>query len=190
MIRRKLHAASILLLVIAVSIFIMIIPTFFTKGISRVALKKEVNLPLVLNDDKDIKLIFFGYSGCRDICTPRLGSIGTFYKTLDKEIQKRVGVEFLDISVPYDKTLPSRFAQFFNSDFKGIYLSQTILRDYTKIFDVFFSPSLLDETEYDHTANLYLMKRTSGKKELRYIYSAYPYDYQQISQDIKELINE
>ncbi len=190
MIRRKIHAVSILLLVIAVSILIMIIPTFFTKGISRVALSKEVRLPLILNDHKDIKLIFFGYSGCRDICTPRLYSIDEFYKALDKETKKRVGVEFLDISAPHDQTLPSRFAQFFNPNFKGIYLSKNILREYTKVFNVFFSQSLLDETEYDHTANLYLMKRTSGKKELRYIYSAYPYDYKQINLDIKELINE
>lgn len=190
MIRRKLHALSLLLLVIAVSILIMIVPTFFTKGISRVALNKEFNLPLVLNDHKDVKLVFFGYSGCRDICTPRLYSIDEFYKTLDKETKKRVGVEFLDISVPYDKTLPSRFARFFNSNFKGIYLSQNTLRAYTKEFNVFFSPSLMDETEYDHTSNLYLVKRTPGKKELRYIYSAYPYDYKQISLDIKELINE
>ena len=190
MIRKKVHAGLILLLVITVSILVMIIPTFFTKGVSRVSLHKEVNLPLILNDEKDIQLIFFGYSGCRDICTPRLYSIDEFYKTLDKETKKRVGVEFLDISVPYDETLPLRFAQFFNPDFKGIYLPGNILREYTKEFNVFFSPSLRDEREYDHTANLYLVKRTPGKKELRYIYSAYPYDYKQISLDIKELINE
>ncbi len=190
MILKKVHAVFILFLVVFVSILIMIIPTFFTKGISRVTLHKEINLPLVMNDENDIKLLFFGYSGCRDICTPRLYSIDEFYKTLDRETKKRVGVEFLDISIPVDKTLPLRFAQFFNPDFKGIYLSQTTLRDYTKPFDVFFSQSLMDEAEYDHTANLYLMKKTPGKKELRYIYSAYPYDYKQISQDIKELINE
>ena len=190
MILKKIHAAFIFFLIISVLILIMIIPTFFTKGISRVSLNKEVNLPLLMNDEKDIKLLFFGYSGCRDICTPRLYSIDEFYKTLDTETRKRVGVEFLDISIPLDKTLPLRFAQFFNPDFKGIYLPQTRLRDYTKAFDVFFSQSLIDETEYDHTANLYLMKKTPGKKELRYVYSAYPYDYQQISQDIKDLINE
>ncbi len=190
MTRRKLHALFLLLMVIAVSILIMIIPTFFTKGISRFTLNREVNLPLVLNDEKDIKLIFFGYAGCRDICTPRLYSIDKFYKTLDKNTIKRVGVEFFDISAPYDETLPARFAEFFNPNFKGIYLTKDILRDYTKAFDVFFSQSLMDTLEYDHTANLYIAKRTADKKELRYIYSAYPYDFRQISLDIEELINE
>ena len=81
--KTKLQSASMLILVVVVSILIMIIPTFFTKGISRVSLNKEVNLPLILDDEKDIKLLFFGYSGCTDICTPRLYSIDKFYKNMD-----------------------------------------------------------------------------------------------------------
>lgn len=188
--RQKLHATSILLLVVLVSVAIMTVPTFFTKAISRVSLNKEIELPLVLNDKKDVKLIFFGYSGCTDICTPRLESIAEFFKTLDDDTKKRFGVEFIDISIPYDKELPNRFAHFFNDNFKGIYLNKEILRDYTKEFNVFFSPSLSDESEYDHTTNIYLIKRSENKKEIRYIYNSYPYDFKQIRLDIEELINE
>ena len=102
----------------------MIIPTLFTDGISRVSINKEFDLPLILNDEKDIKIIFFGYSGCTDICTPRLYAINELYKTLDTKTKKRVGVEFVDISAPYDETMPSKFAKFFNSEFKGIYLKK------------------------------------------------------------------
>ena len=168
----------------------MIIPTFFTNGISRVAIHKEVNLPLILNDDKDVALVFFGYSGCSDICTPRLYSINEIYNSLHVDVKKRVDVEFLDVSVPVDNTLPVRFAAFFNPDFKGIFLNSKILREYTRAFDVYFSQSLSDTTEYDHTSNLYLLKKTDIKKELRYIYSSYPYDIDQINLDIKELLNE
>lgn len=188
--KTKLQSASMILLVLIVSILIMIMPTFFTKGISRVELNREVNLPLILNDDKEVKILFFGYSGCTDICTPRLYSIDKFYNRLDADIKKKVGVEFLDISIPRDKELPARFAEFFNPDFKGIYLSRKTLRDYTKVFDVFFSPSLIDETEYVHTSNIYLVKKDKNKKELRYIYNSYPYDFKQISLDIRGLLNE
>ena len=186
----KLQSTSMIILVIVVSILIMIIPTFSTKGISRVILKKEVNLPLILNDDKDVKLLFFGYSGCSDICTPRLQSLNKFYEALDPEMKKEIGVEFLDISIPRDTELPSRFAKFFNPDFKGIYLDNTILREYTKLFDVYFSKSLMDSTEYDHTANIYIVKRSQNKKELRYVYSSYPYNFKQIDSDIRGLLNE
>ena len=188
--KTKLQSASMIILVVVVSILIMIIPTFFTKGISRVVLKKEVNLPLILDDDKDVKLLFFGYSGCSDICTPRLQSLNSFFEALDADIKQKVGVEFLDISVPSDNQLPSRFAQFFNPNFKGIYLQNNVLREYTKLFDVFFSQSLMDKTEYDHTANIYIVKKSQNKKELRYIYNSYPYDFKQINSDIRGLLNE
>ncbi|WP_139064122.1 SCO family protein [Sulfurimonas gotlandica] len=188
--RKKIYAAVMILLVITVSILIMIVPTFFTKGFSRTSLQKEFKLPLVLNDDKDIKLLFFGYSGCADICTPRMQDISTLYKSLNSETTKRVGLEFLDISTPDDETLPNRFANFFNEDFKGIYLDKNTLRDYTKVFSVYFSKSLMDKTEYDHTANLYLIKRSKNKKEIRYIYNSYPYNLHQIKLDIEELLHE
>jgi protein SCO1/2 len=108
--QKKISATIIILVVIIVSILIMIIPTFFTKDFSRTSLNKEFELPLILNDDKDIKLLFFGYSGCADICTPRMQDISTLYKSLDKKTKERVGIEFLDISVPDDETLPNRFA--------------------------------------------------------------------------------
>jgi len=188
--KKELYTTLIIFSVIIVSVLIMIVPTFFTKGVSRVSLKQEIDLPLILNDEKEVKLLFFGYSGCTDICTPRLYAISDLYNNLNENIKKRVGLEFLDISSPYDKTLPLRFAQFFNQEFKGIYLSPNVLREYTKIFNVYFSKSLLNDMEYDHTANLYLVKKTKGKKELRYIYNSYPYDIKQIIIDIKELLNE
>ncbi|MEA3371817.1 MAG: SCO family protein [Campylobacterota bacterium] len=188
--KKRLHSTSLLILVVIVSVLIMIIPTFFTKGISRTSLNKEFNLPLILNDEKDVKLVLFGYSGCSDICTPRLYSLNELFETLDKNTSSQVGIEFLDISTPHDSSLPSRFAAFFNPDFKGIYLPQTQLRDYTKAFDIYFAQSFMDKTQYDHSANIYLVKKTKNKKELRYIYSAYPYDFKQIRLDIEELLNE
>ncbi|MEN8303216.1 MAG: SCO family protein [Campylobacterota bacterium] len=188
--KTKLLSASMIILVVVISILIMIVPTFFTKGISRVALKKEVDLPLILNDDKDVKLLFFGYSGCTDICTPRLQSLNTFFETLDEDIKQKVGVEFLDISVPSDSELPSRFAEFFNPNFKGIYLESNLIREYTKLFDVYFAQSLMETTEYDHTVNIYIVKKSQNTKELRYVYNSYPYDFKQINSDIRGLLNE
>ena len=187
---KKLLPAFIILFVILISISIMILPTLFTKGVSRVELNKELTLPLILNDTQDIELIFFGYAGCIDICTPRLETLSLFYKELPKSLQKRVNVLFLDISQPLDHTLSQRFSESFHKEFKGIYLKEAILRDYTKAFGVYFSPSLSDSTEFDHTSNLYIVKRTDSKKVLRFVYSAYPYDYEQIRTDIKELIND
>jgi protein SCO1/2 len=197
---KKLYLGFMLSLVILVSILTMIIPTLFTKNISRITLNKEIDLPLVLDDEKEVKLVFFGYSGCTDVCTPRLNELSEFYTSLDEKMKKKVGVEFFDISTPYDTTLPQRFAKFFNKDFNGIYLNKTILREYTKAFNVFFAPSLTDKTEFEHTANLYLVQKNTDEssiagnyknnKTIKYIYNSYPYDFKQIKSDIEELTNE
>ncbi|MFK5937929.1 MAG: SCO family protein [Sulfurimonas sp.] len=187
---KKTSAILLIFLVLIVSISIMIVPTFFTKGISRITLHQELDLPLILNDNKDIEIIFFGYAGCVDICTPRLQALSDFYNKLNKKIKQRVGLVFLDISSPINKNLPSEFAKSFNDNFRGIYLNSSILRNYTKAFSVYFSKSLMNKTEYDHTTNLYIVKRDKRKKEVRYIYTAYPYDFKQINLDIKALLNE
>lgn len=188
--RKKAYPIFMLILTIVTSLFIMIAPTLFTKDISRVTLNKKIDLPLILDDEKEIKLIFFGYSGCADICTPRLYGINEIYKSLDTDIKKKVGVEFVDISTPYDSTLPERFASFFNKEFKGIYLDTKVLRNYTKEFGVYFSPGLIDKTGFNHTSNLYLAKKSNNNKVIKYVYTSYPYDFKQIKSDIKELLHE
>lgn len=187
---KRVYIFSIFAGVIFFSGFVVILPTFTTNNISKIALDKEIDLPLILNDEKEIKFIFFGYSGCRDICTPRLHSLQIFYNTLDTNLKNKIGVEFIDISTPQDTTLPDRFATFFHEDFKGIYLDADIRREYTKAFNVYFAPSINDKTEFDHTAALYMVQKKSDKKIIKFVYNAYPYDFKQIQIDIKELLNE
>jgi protein SCO1/2 len=97
---------------------------------------------------------------------------------------------FKDISSPEDIRLPQRFAKFFHKDFKGVYLDKATLRDYTKEFSVFFAPSLMEDFEYEHTTNLYLVKKGLGSKKIKYVYNAFPYDFEQIELDIEELASE
>jgi protein SCO1/2 len=178
------------LFVILSSIAVMLAPTVFTKGVSRLESKKSFELSHILSEKKDIEIIFFGYSGCQDICSPRLESLGHFYKEADVELKKHFGLVFVDISSPEDKELPQRFAKYFDKDFRGVYLDKVVLREYTKAFDVFYAEQLMNSLEYDHTANLYIVKKENNMKEIRYVYTTYPYDLKQIQLDLEELINE
>ena len=188
--QKKLYAFFLLLSVLAVSIFIIVLPNFFTNNTSRIQLHQNLELPLLLNDNKDIKLVFFGYTGCVSICTPRLEELSVFYESLDAKTKKRVGIEFFDVSVPTESSLVHAFATAFHKDFKGIYLDDSQIRTYTKAFKVYFSPSLLDEDEFNHSTHLYLVKRSKNTKELRFIYPSYPFNFKQIQLDIEELANE
>lgn len=189
--KKKIIPVLLILAVISVSILIVIFPTFSNKGGSHIALKQDLNLERVLDDQQDVELVFFGYAGCIDVCSPRLEALGEWYATLPLATQEDIGVRFIDLSVPKDKSLPDTFAKAFHERFKGVFLEDSLLRQYSKAFMVYFSKSLTKDDEIDHSTHLYLVKRnTKGKKILRYIYTAYPYDFTQIQSDIKELINE
>lgn len=188
--KRYTPAFILIFLVLMTSVSIMIMPSFYTKGISRIELKQDLILELVCEDKQDIELVFFGYAGCMDICTPRLENLGKWYDTLSEQTKKHVRIKFLDLSVPHDRTLPDSFAKVFHPDFKGVFLDDDILRTYTKTFSVYFARSLIDDSQMDHTAHLYLVKKDEKGKQLRYIYTAFPYDFSQIQSDIQGLIHE
>lgn len=188
--RTKIAKASLLLLVILVSVLVMALPSFHTKELSRIILSQEIDLDLLLDADQDVELLFFGYAGCTDVCTPRLSDLGRWYASLPEKMRERVALKFLDLSVPEQKSLPMEFAKAFHPDFQGIFLSEKELRRYTKAFSVYFSSSLTQQSEFNHTAHLYLLKRDSRGKKLRFVYTAYPYDFKQIKSDIEELIHE
>lgn len=188
--RKRLLAFVLITLVLATSILVLILPTFFTKGVSRIELQQDLRLDLILDKPQDIELIFFGYAGCIDVCTPRLESLGKWYSTLPKQTRSRVGLKFLDLSMPGDRELPDDFAKAFHPKFEGVFLDKDVLRVYTKAFSVYFANSMLDSSEIDHTAHLYLVKRAEQAKQLRFIYTAFPYDFKQLESDLKELIDE
>lgn len=188
--KKNLLALTLILTVLLVSVSIIILPSFFSKGISRIDMKEKISLDLILNTKEDIEILFFGYAGCLDVCTPRLQDLGQWYNTLDKEIRQHVKVSFLDLSAPEDKNLPDLFAKYFNPQFHGIFLEKSLLKTYTKALRVYFSKSLFYEGEIDHSTHLYMLKRDFQGKFLRFIYTAYPYNFDQIQSDIKRLINE
>ena len=119
-------APLLIILVLTTAIGVMIVPTFFLEKNSHKSLNKEIDLKLILENNKELAIVFFGYAACTDICTPRMESIAKFYNTLDDTVKQNLEIDFLDISKPIDKTLPLRYAEYFNSDFRGIYLNEKI----------------------------------------------------------------
>ena len=189
--KKKITALLVILFVIVSSILIVVLPSFLGKDISHIRLTQELSLKRILDKEQDLELVFFGYAGCRNICTPRLEELGQWYKTLPLQTQSHLGLKFFDLSIPEDNTLPDSFAKAFHEDFEGIHLPKKTLLHYTGEFSVYFSPSLIDEYEIDHSTHLYLVKKdTNGKKYLRFIYTNFPYDLIQINTDIQTLLNE
>jgi len=186
--KRRILAFSLGSLVVFVAVLATVLPSFMGKEVGRVSLNQKIELKHVLDSTKELELVFFGYSGCLNVCTPRLEALALWYK--NTQAQDRVGVRFIDVSSPKNKALPLQFAQAFNKDFLGVYLNPSVVREYARVFKVYFAQALWDKTEYDHTAHLYLVQRKEGSKRLRVIYTAYPFNFKQINQDILELLDE
>ena len=188
--KKKLLPLLLIVFTLLISVVIVILPSFSSKNFSYIELKQKLTLEHVLNDTADIELVFFGYAGCLDVCTPRMQAIKLWYETLTKQQQDRINLKFFDLSVPKDPAVPDIFIKSFHPKFKGVYLSAQKLRAYTKEFSVYFSPSLFKKGEIDHSTHLYITKRANNIKELRAIYTSYPYDFTLITKKLQGLLNE
>ncbi|MEA1982025.1 MAG: SCO family protein [Campylobacterota bacterium] len=174
------------LLSLIIVLLITIAPSFVRTDVSSFTLNQKLNLDKVLDANKSIELVFFGYSGCIDVCTPRLKKIASWYK--NSQNRDKIQIRFLDISQPHEKDLPDRFAKSFHKESIGVYLNRQELREYTKAFNVYFSKALFDEYEYDHTTNIYILnKKRDETKVLKHIYTSYPYSFNEIELDIEEI---
>lgn len=183
-------AILIIIFAIFISLLIIVVPTFFSQDKTRIELDQNFKLKHILDDNKNIEFVFFGYVGCSVICSPRLSSLANWYKGLEQKVKDKFNVRFINLSKLKDSELPNMFAKTFNNDFIGLYLEGSKLREYTKPFLVYFSKSLSNDYEIDHTTHLYLVKKNEDNKSIKYIYNKYPYDFNVIEKDLKGLINE
>ena len=127
---------------------------------------------LVFNDYKQEKLLlFFGYAGCLDVCTPKLETLAKIYSKLPAESQKKVGLLFVNLSHLEDPNSADIFAKAFHPDFEGLYLSKPILTALQREFQIYMAPSLNKKDEYDHTAFVYLLEKTQSGFKVNAIYT-------------------
>ena len=169
---------------------IVILPSFYSKDSFYIDHEQKLELDLLLDGKEDVELVFFGYAGCLAVCTPRLEAIKQWYQTLTEKEQQRVTLRFFDLSIPKDPKVPDIFVKGFHKNFKGIYLNESVLRDYTQAFSVYFSDSLFEDNEIDHSTFLYITKRDKHNRYLKAIYTAYPYDFNFLSSKIRGLLSE
>jgi protein SCO1/2 len=188
--KNRFVGIALILTLILFSLAIIALPTFFIKDGGRVTIDRTISLPLIDQQDTPLLLLFFGYTGCVDICTPRLQQLGSMISELPADIQQRSKLLFFDVSKPEVAQVSDDFAKSFSDRFEGVPINDGRLDQYTRAFDIYYAPSLSDPYEYDHTPHLYMLKKEKNRYHLRHIYYAYPYNEKQLVSDIKALLNE
>jgi protein SCO1/2 len=176
--------------IITLFVFFLSVPflqslIFSTNSQGKIEVSKKIDASYI-NSDKKFVLLFFGYVGCTDVCTPLLSSLSSLYESKEfKDVREDVDIIFVNLTPEVQEHQPELFAKFFNPAFKGVYLSRRETLSIDRTFGVFFSRSMSDKTELNHTDFLYLIQNTPNSKKLKSMYSVHPFNKAKIIEDLK-----
>ncbi len=160
---------------------------FSTHSEGAIIVNKTIQADFV-KSDKKIVLLFFGYVGCQKVCTPFLTKLSSIYESKEfQSVQNDIDVIFVNLTPDVEEFQADLFAKFFNKNFKGVYLSKKELFAIDRKFAMFFSQSINEKSELNHTDYLYLIDNANDKKALKNIYSTHPLRKQQLINDIISL---
>ncbi|ADR34115.1 electron transport protein SCO1/SenC [Sulfuricurvum kujiense DSM 16994] len=178
-------------------VMILVIPAvqtmlFAGHTTGKMVIDKELVAPYLQGSEKEMMLVFFGYVGCVKVCTPILQELDKLYDS--KEFAKNKGnvdLMFVNLMPELEPDQPDLFAKSFNPSFKGVYLTQKQLMSLDRELGVYFSKSIGDTAEIDHSDNLYLVKKQKdGTLILKSIYSMHPLKSEMLISDIEKMSKE
>lgn len=151
-------------------------------------IEKSVTVESKFLEDESAKivLLYFGYVGCKNICSPAMQEINTIYTQLPSS---NISVYFMSL-LQSDNDTTQAYAQYFNKDFKGINLSKKELQELKQTLSVQTSSSFTDATEINHAGHLYLLQRDTLKDlyHQKYIYTTRPFNTKVIVKDLSLLL--
>lgn len=183
---------AVILFIILLFVLPLIQALFFSQQSSgKMSIEQPVNAPYLINAKKDLTLVFFGYVGCVNVCTPILHQIDELYDSPEfAPFKPFVGFSFVNLMPEIQPDQAKSFAASFNPEFKGIYLTQKELMGIDREWSVFFSKSLSNPNEIDHSDHIYLIERKNGIVILKYIYTTHPINRELVIADIKRVLKE
>jgi protein SCO1/2 len=133
------------------------------------------NTPFQLSKiNEKVKMVFFGYTSCPDVCPTTLSTMSGVYKKLSPEVQKQVAMIF--VSVDPDRDTPEKMATFvqaFDPGIYGVHVTPEHLAELKKGYHVYAEKHLevgkpLDPLYYfiDHTSAVFLIDKDNKLREI------------------------
>lgn len=155
-------------------------------------MNEPLNAPYLQKNPKRYQLVFFGYVGCKKVCTPMLHQLSDFYNSpAFSHLKPVVGVSFVNLIPEMDPKLPPAYARSINPNFVGIHLSDKEIASIDKEFSLFISKRLNEPGEIDHSDHVYLVERNKkGDLILKNIYITHPMNKEKIISDINGILKQ
>lgn len=92
------------------------------------------------NDYEDVRLLFFGYTNCPDVCPATMARIRAAFSGLDEDQRKQVSVLFVSVDPKRDTPQRlKRFTSIFGPRFVGLTGTQNQLKALTSRYSVDYS---------------------------------------------------
>jgi protein SCO1/2 len=154
---------------------------------------QEGNTPFELKDlPQKVKLVFFGYTFCPDICPLTLANIKSIYEQLPPYQQQDVAAVF--VSLDPERDTPDRLGSYvdsFNPAFYGVQVPLDALETVKQEYGVFSERREVDANQseagylIDHTAVIYLIDKDDNLRAI------YPSDAPaaDVAADVKHLLD-
>lgn len=179
---KKYYLVLLVLFFFSVPLFQSLFFSATNSGVLYINKKIDANF---LHSDKKNLLVYFGYVGCADVCTPFLSKLSQLYESQAfTKLQKETDIFFVNLTPNIEPEQAEMFAKAFHKDFNGVYLSKQELLKLDRTFDLFFSDALTETTELNHTDYLYLLENHKGIMLLKSIYFTHPLREQQLINDM------
>ncbi|TPE54321.1 SCO family protein [Maribrevibacterium harenarium] len=130
--------------------------------------------PVSLSDfDDKLKLVFFGYTHCPDICPLSLANVKVAMKQLSEEVVNQTQTIFVSVDPKRDNVEHlARYVGFFDKRFIGVTGTKEEIDKVVKQYGAFYrmveTPDSAMGYTVDHSARIYLIGRDNQIKEYLY----------------------
>tara|TARA_B100001564_G_C20462831_1_gene588840 strand:- start:105 stop:689 length:585 start_codon:yes stop_codon:yes gene_type:complete len=157
-------------------------------------LKDYNNNEYKLSDSEKIKIIFFGFLNCPDICPTALSEVSGLLKKLEK-LSDNIDPIFITVDPTRDTPkLLKNYLSFFDERIIGLTGSQDQIEKVANQYHVYYSYQNKGEVEnytVNHTANMYLVDKNNKVEKIFIPGTPFPEFFKYINRylmkDIKNL---
>ena len=132
-------------------------------------LKDQNNNKYILSDSSKVKIIFFGFLNCPDICPTAMSEVSSFLNKLEG-LSKHIEPIFITVDPTRDTPeLLKNYLSFFDKRIIGLTGTQDQIEKVSNQYHVYYSYQNKNESEnytVNHTANMYFLDKDNNIEKI------------------------
>ena len=176
---------KIIFIILSILIFILFALPYIAIYDKKQAILNELELELPTSSNSEFALVYFGYVGCKTICSPILKEVSDVLSQVNQENN----VQFYFINISDNADAMDEYLNFFDTSFIGLDIEKNKKRILMDKLNAYSSRSIFDKEEFIHSGNLYLFRKNGNTKYiLQRIFDFRPYNSPRIVEKLKKEI--